>query len=39
MAEHGMENKITKAHTVLLAKAEDESDSDHRFDKQGVMHK
>jgi len=35
MSEHGLENKITKAHTVLFAKVED---GDHYFDKQGVMH-
>jgi hypothetical protein len=39
MSKHGLENQITKAHTVLLAKVEDEGDGDHRFDKQCVMHK
>lgn len=39
MSEHGIENKITKAHTVLLTKLEDEGDVDHCFDKQGVLHK
>jgi hypothetical protein len=39
MSKHGLENKITKAHTVLFAKVEDEGDGDHCFDKQGVMHK
>jgi hypothetical protein len=39
MSEHGLENKITKTHTVSLAKVEDEGDVDHYFDKQGVIHK
>jgi hypothetical protein len=39
MSEHGMENKITKAHTGLLTKVEDDGDIDHYFDKEGVLHK
>jgi flagellar biosynthesis component FlhA len=39
MSEHGMENKITKAHTGLLTKDEVEDYVDHYFDKQGVLHK
>jgi hypothetical protein len=37
MSEHGMENKVTKAHTVLLTKVEDGGNVDHCFDKQGVI--
>jgi hypothetical protein len=39
MSEHGLEKQITKAHTVLLVKVEDDGDGDHHFDKQCVMYK
>jgi hypothetical protein len=39
MSQHGLENKISKVHTALLAKVEDKGDVYHCFDQQGVMHK